>query len=314
MTTPAALGPGTPYITPDMLQREPLGISWSSLVPRTGSSSQDLNVILQDMCQQATGLADGYVNQVLRATLNTEELRGPDYRVTVDNHTGEGRCVLSRGPVLQITSVQVAASRTWPRQWTTVPAGNYEPLNPVMGVYGASSPSDSGEGGQTILIAPGYINRNFGRNGFRIQVGYVNGWPHASLTQKATAGTNTLTVDDCTGWAPVTAGAPGAVGVVFDGGLQEAFTVTAASATSGPGTLTLSANLGYTHNPGVMVSTMPPQIRWATALFAASMALTRGATTTTIHSTGGGSSAGSQAPEDLASEAELILHPFRRII
>lgn len=313
MTTPAILGPGTPYITPDLLVREPLGISWSSLVPRNAASSQDLNVILADICQQATGLADGYCNQVLRATLNTEALTGPNFRVTVSNSTGVTRCLMSRAPILQITSVQVSPEATFPRQWTTVPAGSYEPEVAILGVYGSSSPADSADGGQAITIAPGYVGWGNGRNGYRIQVSYLNGWPHTSLTAKATAGTNVISVDDCTGWAPVTQGGQGAVGVLFDGGLQEAVTVTAASATAGPGTLTLASALGYTHNPQVMLSTMPPQIRWASALFCAAQALTRGATTTTIHSTGGGASAGSKAPEDLASEAELILSPFRRI-
>lgn len=313
MTTPAILSPGTPYLTPDLLVREPVGVAWSSLVPRNASSSQDLNVILADICQQATGLADGYCNQVLRATSNTELLTGPNFRVTVSNSTGVARCLMSRAPILQITSVQVAPASAFPRQWTTVPSGLYEPEVAVLGVYGSSSPADSADGGQAIYIAPGYVGWGLGRDGYRIQITYVNGWPHTSLTAKASAGTNTLTVDDCTGWAPVTQGGQGAVGIIFDGGLQEAVTVTSASASSGPGTLTLAANLGYNHNAGVMLSTMPPQIRWACALLAASQALTRGATTTTIHSTGGGSSAGSKAPEDLAAEAELILAPFRRI-
>lgn len=312
MTTPTWMGPGTPYITPDMLQREPVGVSWASLVPRNAASSQDLNAILIDICQQATGLIDGYCNQVLRATLNTETLDGPHFRVTV-NSAGVARCVLSRSPILQITSVQVAPAATFPRSWTVVPSGSYEPEIPVLGVYGSSSPADSADGGPSFVLAPGYVTKSLGRNGYRIQVTYINGWPHTSLTAAATAATNTLQVDDCAGWAPVVAGGTGAVGIIYDGGLQEAVTVTAASATAGPGILTLSSNLFFAHNKGIMLSTMPPQVRWACALLAASQALTRGATTTTIHSTAGGSPAHSGAPEGLAAEAELALQPFRRV-
>lgn len=312
MTMPLVMAPGTPYITPDMLQREPVGISWGSLVPRNATTSQDLNAILQDICQQATGLADGYCNQVLRATQNNETLRGPDFRLTIDNHSGEARAMMNRSPILQVVSVLIASAKTYPRTYTTIPPGYYEVEIPPIGVYGTSSPADSGEGGQSILIAPGFLNRQMGRNAYRVNITYINGWPHTSLTTRAAAGATTILVDDCTGWAPVTAGGQGAVGILYDGGLQEAVTVTAATATYGPGTLTLGSPLVFPHNPGVMLSTMPGQIRWATALFAASMALTRGATTTTIHTTGGGSSAGSPAPEQLSSEAELILHPFRR--
>lgn len=311
---PAVLGPGTPYITPDALKREPVGVAWASLPPRNSSSSQDLNSILADLCQQATGMVDGHCNQPLRATLNTEELSGPgsSNRVGIDQHTKVTTCVMQRGPVLQVTSVQVSPAIAFPRTWTPVTPGQYAPAIPVIGMYGASSPADSGEGGQGVLVAPGWVDWYRGRGGYRIQVSYINGWPHTSLTTPASQNAQTIAVDDCTGWAPVAAGQPGAVGVVYDGGLQEAVTVTAASAVSGPGTLTLAAPLGYPHNPGVMVSTMPSQIRWATALLCASQALTRGATTTTIHATGGGSSQGSSAPTELAAEAELMLNAFQR--
>lgn len=309
---PSVLGPGTPYITQDALQREPLGVGWDSLTPRNASPA-DLANVLTDICQQATALVDGYCDQPLRATLNTEELTGPgSNRVGVDPHTGVTTCVMRRGPVLQVTNVQVSDARSFPRSWTPVTSGQYQPAIPIIGMYGSSSPADSGEGGQAILIAPNWVTWDRRRRGYAIQVSYTNGWPHTSLTAQATASANTLTVDDCTGWAPVAAGQPGAVGVIYDAGFQEAVTVLSASAVSGPGTLTLSAPLGYNHNAGVMVTTMAPQIRWATALLAASQALTRGATTTTIHATGGGQAAASKAPEELAAEAELMLVPFQR--
>lgn len=313
MTLPAVL-PATPYISFDQLQREPLGVSWASLVPRTGASSNELNNILADLCQQATGMVDGCCNQPLRATLNTEELTGPgDNRVGVDMSTGVASVVLRRGPVLQVTRVRVSPARSFPRAWTTVTPGCYEPAIPVIGMYGTSSPADSGEGGQMVLIQPGWVTWDQGRRGYRVEVSYINGWPHTSLTASAAAGDSVLTVDDCTGWAPVAAGAPGAVGVVYDAGQQEAVTVTAASATSGPGTLTLASPLGFPHNAGVMTTTMPDQLRWATALLCAAQALTRGATTTTVHATGGGTSQGSSAPKDFVAQAQALLNPFKRV-
>ena len=41
-----------------------------------------------NMCGRATARVDGYVNQVLRATVDTELLYGPDYRVTVGPASG----------------------------------------------------------------------------------------------------------------------------------------------------------------------------------------------------------------------------------
>lgn len=312
---PSILGPGTPYITPDALRRQPLGISFDTLAPRNASSSQDLNAILADLCQQATAMVDGYCNQPLRATLNTEEFTGPgSNRFGIDRDTGVATLTMRRGPVLQVTNVATCAQITFPRTWTTVTAGQYGPALPIIGMYGTSSPADSGEGGQNVLLAPGVVDWLRGRNGWRVQVSYSNGWPHTSLTKTAAAGSFIISVDDCTGWAPIVTGGPGAVGVLFDAGaLQEAVTVTAASATAGPGTLTLSSPTAFPHNAGVMLSTMPWQVHWATALLVGSQALTRGATTTTIHATSGGSAQGSDAPTGLASEAELLLNPFRRL-
>jgi hypothetical protein len=308
----SVIGPGTPYLTPAMLTQMPLGISWVTIPSRNATVAQQTAAQL-DLCQTATGMVDGYCNTVLRCTSNLETLRGPNYYVTVDNSTGEVRCIMSRPPVTAVTSVQVSASRSFPRVWYTLPATMYEPERPLMGVYGSSSPSDSGEGGQGVLISPGYVDWRNGRNGYRIQVTYLNGWPHAGVTASAVAGATTLAVDDCTGWAPQVAGGVGATGIIFDGAVQEAVTCASSSASTGPGTLTLTTPLGFGHPPGTLVSALPGNVRWATALFAAAQALTRGATATTVQSISPGASA-SKGPEGLAAEAELLLQPFRRII
>jgi hypothetical protein len=307
------IGPGTPYLTPAMLTQMPLGIAWSTIPSRNATNAQQLAAQM-DLCQTATGMVDGYVNTVLRCTYNTETLRCPDYYATIDKSTGEVRAILSRPPVTTVNSVQYTPSSAYPRQWTTVNPGLYEVERPLAGVYGTSSPSDSGEGGQAIMIAPGFASWNLGRNGYRLRIGYSNGWPHCGLTANASPGATTVLVDDCTGWAPTAPGGQGATGVLFDGAVQEAVTCTAASATTGPGTLTLASPLSNGHPPGTMLSTLPGNVRWATALFAAAQALTRGATATTVQSITPGSGGGAKSPIEMASEAELLLQPFRRVI
>lgn len=103
---------------------------------------------------------------------------------------------------------------------------------------------------------------------------------------------------------------------IFDpGGAEEVILATAASATTGPGTLTLSSPTVYEHPAGTMVSTLPGSIQWAAVLFATSIALTRGATATTVQAIPGGSPAlAGKGPESLAQEAELLLHSYRRVI
>ena len=270
---------------------------------------------LYNMCQSATTQVDSYCNQPLRATLSTETQSGPDYYLTVQVGSGLGRMVLQRWPITQIISVQVAASAGFPRQWTTVPAGYWDIERPVQGLYGTNAPSGAGEGGQAVLIAPGYLNWCNGRNGLRIQVQYLHGWPHAGLTTQGTAGSSSLVVDDCTGWGvpgtnSAANSATGAIGVIYDGASQETITCTAASATAGPGTLTLASPTAYAHNAGVMVSSLPADVIWSSALFTGADALTRGATTRTVRDVSG-HVGGPSGADELRIDAELKLRPYR---
>ncbi len=283
-----------------------------------------------NMCGRATSRVDGYTNQVLRATTDVELLHGPDYRVTVGPASGgsiltpywgtsvpqNARIILSRWPILQVTSVKVCPNNVWPRTWTTVTSGFYEPENPPIGLLNTISPSGSAEGGQAILVGGGFIDWLYGRNGYAIEVTYVNGWPHCSLTSAVAAGVTSLPVNDTTGWGITNyyGTYTGATGVITDSGLQESVHVTATSVTSGPGTLTLSAATAYPHAAGTIVTTLPASIQQACIYFAAAEALTRGATSTTIHSVGGAAASSSGGAKELAEEAELLCHPFRRTI
>jgi hypothetical protein len=279
------------------------------------------------MCLRATAQVNGYCNQVLRATADTELFHGPDFRVTVGpggggssspaywfTRTGtfNARIMLSRFPLLEITNVATCPNTYWPRTWTSVPSGYYEIEKPPIGIYGSVSPSSEAFGGQSILVAPGYIDWSCGRNGWAIQVEYINGFPHAEITSAAAAGSNALTVDDCTGWAVTNwAGVTGATGIIKDSGQQESVHVVSASATSGPGVLTLSSDLVYPHQAGTLVTTLPANIEQACILFATAEALTRGATTTTIHDIGGHAQNTGGDVTGLKAEAELLCHPFR---
>jgi len=283
------------------------------------------------MCQRATALVNGYCNQVLRATADVELLHGPDFRVTVGPGAGGSinapywiggwgnsfntRIILSRFPILQVTNVATCPNTTFPRTWTSLPANCYEPEIPPIGIYGSVSPSSEAFGSQAIIVAPGYINWANGRNGWAIQVEYVNGFPHCEITASASAGDTSLTVDDCTGWGITNwAGITGATGVIKDSGQQETIHVTATSATSGPGTLTLSSALVYPHEAGTLFTTLPASIEQACILFCTAEALTRGATTTTIHDIGGHAQNTGGDVTGLKAEAELLCHPYRRSI
>lgn len=306
------VGPGTPYITPAMLLAAPTGISWNS-IPRTTATPAERYAEQLNICVRATSAVNGYCNQPLRATLDVETFYGPgDFRCQ-NLPNGVTRLLGSRSPVASIVSGRVSAATSFPASWQDVAADQFRPEKPLIGVYGSSAPGGSGEGGQGILMAPGWVTWAAGRMATMVEVTHINGWPHASLTQPATAGTNGLHIDEIVGWL-------GAAGVIYDDDGQEFVQVTAVTpaingAVTGPGTLTLASPLTYNHDPGVLVSSLPGSVQMASIYFAVAHALTRGATATAVQSIGGSSSGGGPSTTaDYTDLAEKLVHTYRRTI
>jgi hypothetical protein len=309
----------TPYITGPMLQSGawPTGVSFLSLPPGRDVTDEQRLAAATNVAAEGTSEVDAFCNMPLRCTLTTETFRGPgDFRTEIQTGSGLCRVILQRLPVLAITNVQVAPNAVFPRQWTTVPSGWYEPEYPALGLYDSIAPSAGGQGGQAILIAPGYVNWRLGRHGFVIQVTYYHGWPHTSLTAAADEGDSELSVDDCTGWGITTLAGTGAAGVLYDSGSQEPVSCTGTSVTTGPGTLSLASPLQYAHDAGVMTSSFPQDIIWGAALFASAAALTRGATATTIQEAPGrgSGSGGDVGVSGLIKAAKAKVKPYARTI
>lgn len=328
MSTPLPLGL-TPYISPVTLTTAPTGIDWTTIPPGDDITPAENEAQWWNMCARATSKVDGYINQVLRATVDVELHHGPDYRVTVGPASGgmtatpywgtscaqNARIMLFRWPVLQVTGVQVSPN-VFPRHWQTVATGMFEPEQPPIGIYGSVAPGGSAQGGQAVLVGGNSVNWSYGRNGYAIQVSYINGYPHCSLTTAAAAGDTVLHVDDTTGWAITNyyGTYTGATGRVVDSGNQEAVHVATASVTAGPGTITLASPLHYPHQAGIIITTLPAAIEQACILMCTADALTRGATSTTVHDIAGHAQNTGGDIQGLNTEAELLLHPYRRTI
>jgi len=262
-------------------------------------------------------MVDDAAHQPLRATTDSVVLYGPGVRVWAPQgcSTEPATLILKRWPVLQVNSIQVARN-TFPVVWSAVPSGNWSIANPVSGLYGSAAPTAAAEGGQGVLVNSQYVNWWYGPRGYAIQVSYLNGWPHCGLTAAVTSGASTITVDDCTAWAitsPLT-GYVGATGTIYDAGQQEVIQVTSASATAGPGTLSLASPLQSSHAAGTIVSTLPPNVGWAAIMFCVSQALTRGATSTTVHQIPGGPGGPAPSPADWMKCAKAMLGDYGRII
>lgn len=306
---------GTPYLTAAMLLARPAGISWVS-VPSLTASTPDQIAQLEQECWTATSAVDRYARQPLRACVNTETLTGPGQpRVSVDRCTGKATLITRRWPVTAVAAVQVSESRAFPQSWTLVPAGQARVRNPPV-MSAGPAPASGPSGGNAVDVAPGHITWDLGRGGWDVMVSYLSAWPHAGLTQPATAGDDSLHVDDVTGWAGVT-------GFAYDGAGTEAVAVTSATASApvalpgvggnvqaGPGTLTLSGPLQYGHAAGTVVSALPADALRAAALQATVQAL-EGIDAIATQSLSGQMAGGTGY---LAQEIELILDEYRRVI
>lgn len=315
----------TPYVTPAMITNAPTGISWS-IIPFPKSTSAQQFAEQTNICWRATQIVDGYVNQVFRSTIDNEERSGPgEFRINVEQATGNIRWILTRWPVTEILAVQVSANAVFPRQWTQVANGYWDVEDPLIGVYGSYvSGGSGGSGGQSIIIAPGYAGWALGRRGFRFACTYVNGWPHAGLMQDVEAGDTTLVVDDVTGMA-------GATVTVYDGASTETVHVASAvadndvvlpngggTAPAGPGTITLSSPLLFNHTGDVpatvTVSAIPTDVLWATILAATTQALDSGITSVSIQNLPGSQTVGGHGIDDLVLQYKDLLTPYKRVI
>lgn len=315
----------TPYITPSVLTTAPTGVGWS-MIPMPKATTAQQFAEQTNICHRATSMIDGFVNQALRATIDTEQRSGPgEFRINIEQSTGNVRWIMSRWPVTEILAIQVSGNATFPRQWNQVPSGYWDIENPVIGIYGSyTSGGSAGSGGQSILIAPGYGGWWLGRTGYRFSCTYVNGWPHAGVMANVTAGSSTIEVDDVTGFT-------GASAHIYDGANSETVHITSVSANSpvtlpngagtapgGPGTLTLSSPTSFAHpgsNPAsTVISSLPSDILWATVLASMSQALESGITSVSIQNISGSQTAGGHGVSDLNLSWESIMEPYRRVI
>jgi hypothetical protein len=300
-----------------MLTSAPTGAPWSDIpLPQATNAQQAAEQT--NICWRATNMVDAICNQPLRCTLNAEQVQGPDYRLTVDA-SGVARVMTSRWPVLSVLGARVSPRACIPRQWSVIPASAVVPEEPPMTAYGTTVEGASGAGGQALLIAPGYLSWLAGRNGYTVEVDYLNGWPHAGIANAVLAGANQVQVDDVTGFT-------GAAAFVYDSASTEVVTVLSVTATNpvtlpngasvpvGPGTLTLSGTLAFGHAAGVVVSAMPQDISWAGVLLATAQVLESGATSITVQNITSSEASAEQGSAALKVEAEVLLAPYKRVI
>lgn len=311
----------TPYLTESLLKAAPTGSPWE-IVPYPQAPDADTSAELANIAWRATSIVDSSCHQVLRATVDTEPLTGPGgARVGVEPGSLNGQLVMRRWPVIDVLAIQTSSNRSWPRSWSTVQSGLYEPTRPLLNQLSDTASQTMPDGGWGITLAPGIVPplTPGTRNSTRLLVSYTNGWPHTSLTADTLAGASTLHVDDVTGFT-------GASAFAYDGASTEIVQIQSVAATSplslpngvgtaqsGPGTLTLVEPLAFDHAQNVLISALPPNVIWATVLIAAAQVLSEGATSVAIQNIAGSLTSGGKGVDELRVEAEILLNDYKRI-
>ncbi len=303
-----------------MLQRAPTGIPWD-MIPAPNATAAEQQAEQLNICWRATNDVDRTCNQPLRATLDVEEEIGPDYRITV--HANAATLLASRWPVIQIIGGQWSPASSFPPVWTPIPASAIRARTQLIGTFGTSAPGAAGAGPSEIEISRAYLPSFGGRDTLRLQVAYLNGWPHAGITDAVAAGALSVPVDDVTGMA-------GASVFLYDDASTEVVQVASVAAANpvnwppdaavpvsvptGPGTLTLLAPTQFEHTAGVVISALPQDISLATINLAAAQVLDAGASSLQMGSLAGSQVTTSGGASSLRAQAQLTLRDYARII
>ena len=304
-----------PYVTRQLLERQPSGLAWQ-VVPTLTASTVEQQAQLDLICQQSTSLVDGYLHQPARAVCVTEQQQFPGHpRCSMDRDTGIVTVITRQWPVIAVNAVQVSEARAFPATWSLVPQQNSRIRRPVL-MPASGDLVTSPSGGNQVDIAPGSIGRGGGSGHWLVSTSYASGYPHTILTGSAQDDTQSLTVGDVTGWT-------GWSGFILDGPATEPVSVTGVSASSAPqlpgnggtvqagaGTLTLAEPLTFPHGKGALVTALPLAVLQAAALKVAVIALETIAAIAVQSSVGqlpGGLGA-------LAFEAEATLDEYARVM
>ena len=320
------------YITPAILINAPTGVAWSTIPTPKATSAQQLQE-QQQICYRTSSWIDNYCNQPLKCTYDVETVTGPNDRMTYNRSGGFFEVKAVRFPILSVIGGSYSNSSAFPYQWTNISSSYLRPSGNVLGSDGSLAPVGTSAHPWRVQVSGQVLSTQ--RNGWTMQFGYLNGWPTTSLTTAANVGDTSVEVDDVTGWYlgsypsqfAASGGAQGVLGQWYDplNLANEQSIVTNATATTpitsfgvsvqtGPGTLTLDTPLQYAHAAGTLFTSLPYTVIQAAIYRSVYDVLIRGTTSLNVPSLQGGITHATGDASAYATEAELLLQPFIRII
>jgi hypothetical protein len=282
-----------PYLTLQEFKNAPTALDYGNLVQGGNQAAQDAE--LSNAILRASSHIDQYCNQIIGATVDTEQQRTrirPDGSVIFHPkyHPVVALTSLTLGTDPQSLAAVPDPSIAWMEEQSIVfPYANanltWSSAGPIS--FGASAGSR----------APIFVNYS-----------YINGYFNSTIGTSVNAGATSITMADGTGLTV------GEQFTIFDGANTETVTV-ASTYTFDSNTVPLTAPLVYAHAAGVSASSLPAAIKQACILLTSTYLKIRGDASLVMAVTTSPSQQlpGSQRIGSDVALAEEILKPFRRI-
>jgi hypothetical protein len=282
-----------PYLSLAEFKNAPTALDYGNLVVGGNQAAQDAE--LTNAITRASSWIDQYCNQVLSATVDTEQQRvrfRPDGTVAIHP---------KYWPVVSVSNISLGAT---PNEMWTAPDPSICWLEEQSIIYPyAQMPQTMSSQGPLSFGFP-YTSGHYAYANYT----YINGYANTSLDVQSAVGATSLTVDDATGIVP------GEWLTIFDGANTERIQV-ATTYSYGASVVTLAAPTLYAHAVGVTVSALPAAIKQAAIVMTSAFLKIRGDASLTMAVTARPTNqiSGNDAMGGEQRIAEEILKPFRRI-
>ena len=282
-----------PYLTLAEFKNAPTAIDIDNLVwNSTDPDVQDAE--LTNVIARASSYLDTYCNQILGATVDTEQQR------TRIGRDGTIKFHPNNSPVVAVTDLWYGSDPNNMVQ-VTDPSVCWLESQQVIFPYVNLS---------TTLTSQGPLSFGFpyyNSSQCFIKYSYINGYENDTIVL-ATAGQSTLTVTTGIGFRA------GLTVKIYDGMSSENVTI-ANTYVFGSATIPLTAPLVYSHVAGTSISALPPAIKEAAILVTAAMLKVRGdnAMVMNVTTTPGTAMPNAQHAQEEILMAQELLKPYRRI-
>lgn len=283
----------SPYLTLTEFKNAPTALDYGNLVVGGNQAAQDAE--LSNAILRASSWIDQYCNQIIGATVNTEQQR------TRGKSDGTLRLHPKYFPVVALTSLSYG-----PTALNLVPVTDCSVawLEEQEIIFPASQlPTTMSSQGPLSFGFPGTPGREV-----YVNYTYVNGYANTTLASDSLASATTLTVKSGTGIVA------GEMLTVYDGASTEQVTV-ASTYVFGSTTVPLVSPALFAHTAGVSVSALPAAVKEAAILMTSTFLKIRGdsALVLAVTNTPGTQVDGSQQLGNDTAFAQMLLKPFRRI-